>query len=208
MLRDPVKRILSAYSNLRRDPGNGNHQVATHSTREEILDARSLRELDHGQVRRLAGVQPDGGRTTRSHLKLTIRNVDEGCTPVGFTERFDESFQILRTKPEWPRRGNMPSNVAPKTGRESSTPPDPLALSAGQSAFDLELHAHARRRFDARIAELGPAFQAEVERGRRFNRNWYRQWHRFGVVQFRSAKRKLNSIQRDRGSPKTRSPAA
>ncbi|MCP4066671.1 MAG: sulfotransferase family protein, partial [Phycisphaeraceae bacterium] len=91
MLRDPVKRVLSAYANMRRDSGNGYHQIASRSTLEEILEARSLPELDNGQVRRLAGVQPDAGPTDRSHLDLAIQNVDEEFTAVGFTERFDES---------------------------------------------------------------------------------------------------------------------
>ena len=203
MLRDPVKRVLSAYSNLRRDPRNGYHQIASRSTLEEILEAGSLPELDNGQVRRLAGVQPDAGPTTRSHLELAIRNVDEVFTAVGFTERFDESFQLLRTELGWPRRGYMPWNLAPRTGGGSSTPPDLLALIAERNAFDVELHDHARQRFDARIARLGPAFQAEVERSRRFNRNWYRHWHRFGVVPFRSAKRKVVSIRRNLSPPPT-----
>ena len=196
MLRDPVKRVLSAYSNLRRDPRNGYHQIGSRSTLEEILEARSLPELDNGQVRRLAGVQPDAGFTKRSDLDLAIRNVDEEVTAVGFTERFDESFQLFRTELGWPRRGYMPWNVAPKRDRGSSPPPDLLALISERNAFDIELHKHATRRFDARIAELGPAFEAEVERNRRFNRNWYRHWHRFGVAPFRSAKRKAVSIRR------------
>ena len=196
MLRDPVKRVLSAYSNLRRDPGNGYHRIASRWTLEEIMEARSLPELDNGQVRRLAGVQPDAGCTKRSHLELAIRNVDEEFTAVGFTERFDESFQLFRTELGWPRRGYMPWNIAPKKDRGSSPPPDLLALIAERNAFDIELHEHATRRFDARIAELGPTFMTEVERNRRFNRNWYRHWHRFGVVPFRSAKRKAVSIRR------------
>ena len=203
MLRDPVKRVVSAYSNLLRDPRNGYHRIASRSTLAEILEARSLPELDNGQVRRLAGVQPDAGPTTRSHLELAIRNVDEEFTAVGFTERFDETFQLFRTELGWPRRGYMPWNVAPKKGGGSSTPPDLLALIAERNAFDLELHAHAMQRFDARIAELGPSFQAAVERSRRFNRNWYRHWHRFGIVPFRSTKRKLVSIQRNLSSPPT-----
>ena len=201
MLRDPVKRVLSAYANMRRDPNNGYHRIASSATLEEILDARSLPELDNGQVRRLAGVQPDAGPTDRSHLDLAIRNVDEEFTAIGFTERFDESFQLFRTELEWPRRGYMPWNVAPKKDRGNQTSPELLALIAARNVLDIELYDHATRRFDARIAELGPAFQAEVERNRRFNRDWYRHWHRYAVTPFRTAKRKVASLRRRLTSP-------
>ena len=201
MPRDPVQRVRSAYANMRRDPGNGYHAIASRSTLEEILEARSLPELDNGQVRRLAGVQPDAGPTDRSHLDLAIRNVDREITAVGFTERFDESFQLFRTELGWPRRGYMPWNVAPKKDRGSSPAPELLALIAERNALDIELHEHAARRFDARIAALGPAFEAEVERTRRFNRNWYRHWHRFEVGPFRAVKRKVVSVRRRLISP-------
>ena len=196
MLRDPVQRVRSAYANMRRGPNNGYHEIAIRATLEEILVARSLPEIDNGQVRRLAGIQPDAGPTDRSHLDLAIRNIDEKITAVGFTERFDESFQLFRTELGWPRRGYMPLNVAPKNDRRNQPSAELIALIAERNAYDIELHAHAARRFDARIADLGPAFQAEVERSRRFNSGWYRHWHRFGVVPFRTAKRKANSIRR------------
>lgn len=196
MLRDPVTRVRSAYANMLRDPNNGYHAVVRGSTLEQLLEARTLPELDNGQVRRLAGVQPDAGPTDRSHLDLAIRNVDEEITAVGFTERFDESFQLFRHELGWPRRGYMPWNVARTRAHED--PPDRAlhALIADRNALDLELYQHAARRFDERISKLGSAFEAEVDRNRRFNRNWYRHWHRFGVVPFRSAKRKIVSIRR------------
>ena len=203
MLRDPVQRVRSAYANLRRDPNNGYHEIAIRSTLEEILEARSLPEIDNGQVRRLAGVQPDAGPTDRSHLDLAIRNIDEEITAVGFTERFDESFQIFRTELGWPRRGYMPWNVAPKKDRTSRPTSELIAMIAERNAFDIELHAHATRRFDARIAELGSVFEVELERNRRFNRNWYRHWNRFGVVPFRTVKRRLTSIRRRIASAKS-----
>ena len=196
MLRDPVSRVVSAYSNIRRDPGNGYHRAVGRSTLEEILEARSIPELDNGQVRRLAGVRPDAGPTDRSHLDLAIDHVDHQIAAVGFTERFDESFQLFRAELGWPRRGYLPWNTAPIAAREAPKPPDLLALIAERNTFDVELHAHAARRFDARIAELGAGFEAEVERARRFNSGWYRPWHRFGVVPFRAAKRKAMSIRR------------
>lgn len=196
MLRDPVQRVRSAYANMRRDPNNGYHEVAILATLEEILQARSLPEIDNGQVRRLAGIQPDAGPTDRSHLDLAIRNIDEETAAVGFTERFDESFQLFRTELGWPRRGYMPLNVAPTNDRRNQPSPELTALIRKRNAYDIELHEHATRRFDARIAELGPAFQAEVERSRRFNSRWYRHWHRFGIVPFRLTKRKVASVRR------------
>ena len=200
MLRDPVQRVFSAYANLRRDSENGYHEVAIRSTLEELLEARSLPEIDNGQVRRLAGIQPDAGPTDRSHLDLAIRNIDEEITAVGFTERFDESFQLFRTELGWPRRGYMPWNVAPKNDRRNQPSPE---LIAERNAYDIELYEHATRRFDARIEELGPAFQAEVERSRRFNSGWYRHWHRFGIVPFRLTKRKTALIRRRLASSKS-----
>ncbi|MAC20951.1 MAG: hypothetical protein CMJ23_14965 [Phycisphaerae bacterium] len=203
MLRDPVQRVRSAYANLRRDSENGYHEVAIRSTLEELLEARSLPEIDNGQVRRLAGIQPDAGPTDRSHLDLAIRNIDEEITAVGFTERFDESFQLFRTELGWPRRGYMPWNVAPTNDHRNQPSPELIALIAERNAYDIELYEHATRRFDARIAELGPTFQAEVERSRRFNSGWYRHWHRFGIVPFRFTKRKTALIRRRLASSKS-----
>ena len=201
MLRDPVQRVRSAYANMRRDPNNGYHEIAIRATLEEILVARSLPEIDNGQVRRLAGIQPDAGPTDRSHLDLAIHNIEEEVAAVGFTERFDESFQLFRTELGWPRRGYMPWNVAPKKDRGNQTSPELLALIAARNVLDIELHEHATRRFDARIAELGPAFQAEVERNRRFNRARHRHRHRCAVTPFRAAKRKVVSLRRRLTSP-------
>ena len=196
MLRDPKSRVLSAYNNMRRDRQNGYHELATRMSLIEILEKRAIPELENGQVRRLAGLSPDLVPLDQEHLQTAKRNIDQEYAAVGLTERFDETVELLRILLGWPRKGYMPWNVAPARQTDATVTSEARQLIEDRNAFDIDLYAHAVKRFDHQIASLQPEFDKSVKRTQHYNQHWYRHWHQWAVRPFRNIKRIVSRHQR------------
>ncbi|MDG2223122.1 MAG: sulfotransferase family 2 domain-containing protein [Rubripirellula sp.] len=189
MLRNPVLRAVSAYNNMRRDPKNGYHRAAIAMSLHGVLEQRTIPELENGQVRRIAGLPPDVGTLNREHLELAKQNLDQDFAVVGLTERFDETVELLRIHLNWPRKGYMPWNVAPKKQAELEISSETWALLQERNSLDVSLYEYAVQRFDRQIASLQPEFGRSVEHTQHYNDRWYRHWHQWAVVPLRSIKR-------------------
>lgn len=189
MLRNPSSRVISAYNNMRRDPNNGYHSTAIRMSLHDALQERAIPELENGQVRRIGGLPPHIGPLTQDHLELAKHNLDKHFAVIGFTERFDETVELLRNTLGWPRKGYMPWNVAPKTSVKPKYSAATSQLIEARNQLDKNFYEYAEQRFEHQIARLQPDFHAGVERTRKYNQNWYRHWHKWGIAPLRHIKR-------------------
>jgi hypothetical protein len=155
----------------------------------EVLQQRTIPELENGQVRRIAGLPPNVGPLNHKHLEIAKNNLDQDFAVVGLTERFDETVELLCVHLDWPRKGYMPWNVAPKSQVDLEIPSETWALLKERNALDMSLYDYAVERFDRQITILQPGFDRSVERNRSYNKRWYRHWHQWGVAPLRNIKR-------------------
>jgi hypothetical protein len=96
-LREPAARVISGYHNILRDTSNPAHQAVSGLSLEDYLASGIVRDVDNGQVRRLAGVgmEVPFGDISEEHLQMARRNISTSNYLTGLTERFDESLLLL-----------------------------------------------------------------------------------------------------------------
>ena len=187
VLREPIARVVSMYNHVLRRREHRLHEEVAGSDMGLEEFARSCADagIDNQQTRLISGrargeVVPresgEGGtwvasRLERGDLELAKRNLDDFLL-VGLTERFDESFIMLRRALGWRLPMYAARNVGRATNGSAPERPSELAIELirERNQFDLELHAHARRLFEDAVARQPPSFKREVVAFKALNR--------------------------------------
>lgn len=187
-LRDPVERVVSGYHNILRDPGNPAHNEVAGMDLATYLQSGLVRDVDNGQVRRLAGIGMEfgWGMVGAEHLALARANIDNHRFFIGITERFDESMLLLQDLLGCGRLNYVPVNVR-RTSRK--LPQQALverirALNAWDAELYKEYAARLERRL-ARVPDLPVRLQAFSRRQR---------CYRFRTLPERSFRRLMNRV--------------
>ena len=172
MLREPVGRAVSTYHHVLEHPQHWFHEQAIASGMDlESFVAADDGPLDNLQTRLLSGwvegelVARDEPRTPATEAGLSALeeaklNLDR-CLVVGLTERFDESFILLRRALGWKLPMYAKRNKGTHAGRK---PPGELAIEMikQRDQLDVLLYAHAQGLMDAAVRAGGPGFKREV----------------------------------------------
>ena len=187
MLREPVARVVSVYRFILGNPRNWLHDevVGSGMGLEEFVRRAVDPSVDNEQTRLIAGLGPGemmslgaDGRlrapakpppvVTDSDLARAKRNLDRFLV-VGLTERFDESFILIRRALGW----RVPMYETHNVSRAKlPAPPTPAAIELirERNRFDLALYEHAAKLFADAVASQGPSFAREVAAFRVLNR--------------------------------------
>jgi hypothetical protein len=187
MLREPVARVLSTYYFILGNPKHWCHDELVRSGvgLEEFVRTAPDPGVDNEQTRFLSGRgsgellsrEPDGRRTMnplttlhRDDLEEAKRNLDR-CLVVGLTERFDESFILVRRALGWRLPMYETHNIS-KLRPSKAEPPsrEAIELIRERNRLDLELYDHARDLFAAAVERHGASFRREVAAFRALNR--------------------------------------
>jgi hypothetical protein len=168
-LREPVERVRSHYEFVRRQPGHYLHEAASRLSLAAYVEHCGRAEPNNDQTRLLAGrayASPEG-TWSPDMLEAAVRHLDGHCE-VGLTDAFDASLVALRRRLGWARPFYVPRNAGrPAAG---GLPAGVEALIRAHNALDVELHRHARERFEREAAALGDALARELRLFRALNR--------------------------------------
>jgi hypothetical protein len=170
-LREPVARLVSHYHHGLNDSSHYLHEAI----RRDGLDLAAYvasglsGELSNGMTRMLAGVEDfHGAVVDRTVFEIAKRNIEEHFDAVLLSERFDEGLLLLARQMGW----KTPWYLRRKVGKYSAAAAMPDAETRRRveerNAFDIELHAWARDRFDRKVKQF-PELGAEVQRFRTRN---------------------------------------
>lgn len=172
LLREPVARVVSSYHYVRRDRRHWLHAELMRSSEPLEHFLRVDPSIDNHQTRMISG-RGGGEINARGTESLDSDALDEAkrnlerFLVVGVTERFDETFILLRRALGW----RLPYYVTANAARS----PQPIAEAAREQVrernqLDLELFRFANERLSTAIAEQGPSFPREVAALRALNR--------------------------------------
>ena len=175
MLRDPVARVVSMYGFIRGNPKHWLHDELVRSGMElrEFVETAADPGVDNEQTRLIAGLgsgelgQPPSPLSSDA-LEQAKRNLGTFLV-VGLTERFNDSFILLRRALGW----RLPMYMSVNAARSSEgAPVDEGAIAAirERNRFDLELYDFARELFAAAVARHGSSFRRELVAFQALNR--------------------------------------
>ena len=180
MLREPVARVVSTYHHVLDHPRHWFHDEAVRSgmALEDFVGAVEG-PADNLQTRLLSGrVEGEFVARTTDPVKVTAlgaKALDEAkanlnrFAVVGLTERFDESFILVRRALGW-RLPMYATRNAARGPRRSAPDARATALIAERDQLDVELYGYAAKLFAATVARQGPSFGREVAAFRVLNR--------------------------------------
>jgi hypothetical protein len=169
ILRDPVRRVVSLYRYVLRDPNhpvNGALRESGMGLKEFVASGLDRTQTENGQVRQLAAVvdrDPVDG-----DLDVAISNLGD-CEVVGLTERFDESVILMKRSFGWMIPYFQRRMVAPGAPSRDEPSGDAIEIIRDKNRLDLELYAEAERLFREQVATQTDTFGREVARFRRMN---------------------------------------
>ncbi len=167
VLRQPVERVLSHYFHEKRDPTNLLHDriQAGMGIADYVKHYANAGKMDNLQTRMLAGNwrRKGFGSCTDEMFELAKKNLEAHFVVAGLTERFDESYVLMKRALNWPEfvfsaNRNATKNRPPR----ESVPEDVLEVVRSYNRYDLALYAFAEERFNAEIEAQGESFVQEL----------------------------------------------
>jgi Galactose-3-O-sulfotransferase len=163
LLRDPVARVISFYYYIlgRTDHYRHKELVRSGMSLEEFVRSSPERGIENDQTRMLSGRgagELDAGNLGREALDEAKRNLERFLV-VGLTERFDESFIMIRRALGWKLPLYLTKNVSTRPKPASATA---VELIRERNQLDLELYDYARGLFSAAVEQQGESLRHEV----------------------------------------------
>lgn len=166
MLREPIARVLSIQRHVREHPRHSWHNELMEMGFEKFVETWADPGIDNLQTRLLSGRREDlvsmrkPSDLDQKALDDAKRNLED-CLTFGLTERFDESFIMLRRALGWKVPMYVTLNVS--SGAKQQRPNErTMELIHERNQFDLELYRFARDLFAAKVDEHGKSLQREV----------------------------------------------
>ena len=172
LLREPVARVISTFHHVADHPEHWFHDelVATQMGLLEFVDAEhgpfdnlQTRLISDAMEGDLVARRPDrradatGPRGTRGG-EAEPRRLSRG----GLTERFDESFLLIRRALGWKLPMYAKRNVRRGSRPRGSEPEVAIERIRRRDQLDSELYAHGERLLDAAVEQAGRSFQREL----------------------------------------------
>ena len=180
LLRHPIARVVSTYHHVLDHPQHWFHDDAASAgmSLEEFVEARSgpadnlqtrlLSGRVEGELVRRARGQFEATQLGREALEQARINLDRFLV-VGLTERFDESFILVRRALGW-RLPMYATRNAARGPRRRSPGDSAMELIAERDRLDVALYEDAQQLLEAAIEREGVAFGREVAVFRALNR--------------------------------------
>ena len=158
ILREPIARVVSVYKYIVRTRGHVLHDrlIAEGMSLEGYLEAGiDEGQTENSQTRQLSGRQFD--TLDRNALERAKRNL-EACLVVGLTERFEETFVLLRRTLGLRMPFYITRNVSPPYHVSERA----VELARERNKLDLELYGFACDLFAAQLDRQSRSFGLEV----------------------------------------------
>ena len=181
ILRDPVKRSISHFDHVCRDPEHYFHRKASSQTLMEFVSDPVTRPMiENFQTRAIAqdlDPRPIAVGLSRASLEaLTLERLYVSTMPsvsattllaraktrldkyafVGLVERFEDSIRLICAVLGLPQVDRLPAlNVSSNRSDREAIPPETLALIREHTRLDAALYQYAQSLFETRLRQIG-----------------------------------------------------
>ena len=157
IVREPVSRVVSAYKYVLKTPHHRHHRAVVDGGvgLEEFIQTFWTEERRDRQTRQLCD-RPSG--PLDDHALAQAQDNLSRFLVVGLTDRFDETFVLLRRA----LRMRVPFYVTRNVTVPLVPSDEALQLIADLESNDRKLYSFAERLFADRVAAQKPSFKGEV----------------------------------------------
>lgn len=165
LLRDPVERVLSAYSDILETKDHYLHQEF-HNSRSSFSDLHirgNWPALDNCQVRMLSGsVMAPYGSIGQADLERAIGNLETFFPVAGVQHYFDECLLELTERYEWKTPYYRKRHVTGRRINQQDLPQSEINAIRAANTFDQQLFDYVWKKCDARYKEFGEPFRKRL----------------------------------------------
>jgi Galactose-3-O-sulfotransferase len=165
ILRHPVARVLSEYRWIIRDRLHPLHERFEGREQDGLAEYGSSndtsRYVENVQVRYAAGV-PWSADVARRDLDTAKKSIERQFAVAGTTERFDETFLLMRRLLGWRTPVWVTRNESAAETRRISASTEVVDAIRERNELDLELYQFVARGLDTAIERQGESFQREL----------------------------------------------
>jgi hypothetical protein len=174
ILRHPVERVLSHYAYECQEPTSPIHEQLRSGEadlKDFVYYYATAAEADNLQTRILSGNwhKRGYGPCSEEMLETAKENIRRHFVLVGLTERFDETYLLLRRHFGWPYTVYIKHNRTRKRLQREELAAEELDYIRQYNRFDLELYEFAARRFEEQVRQQGALFPLELRAFRACN---------------------------------------
>ncbi|MCA9932716.1 MAG: sulfotransferase family 2 domain-containing protein [Ardenticatenaceae bacterium] len=167
ILRDPVERVISRYYHEYRDPHSLLHPAIRDGMdlKEYVKYYAKVADMDNLQTRMIAGnwEKRGFGPCTKEMLATAKQNLQDYFVVVGLTERFDETYLLLKKTLGWKTTLYQKYNVTPNRPKKRNISEETLQVIREYNRYDIELYHFASKLFDTQIQQQGWRFASEAK---------------------------------------------
>ncbi len=175
LLRNPVERIISDYSQIIENPNRTFHAEIKAMTFEEFLTFEKIpTNVDNGLVRSISGTDSAAFGTINQEMLQTAKaNIESHFAVAGLTSRFDESILLMKEKLGWK---HLPFyrriNVTQKRLRKTDFSENQIELLKERNRYDVELVEWATQRLHSQLTQINPPIDQQLSEFQKLNANY------------------------------------
>lgn len=166
VLRDPVERVLSNYYHEKRASISHLYEALQDGMDIPAYIKFYVEELeaDNVQTRMIAGnwYRRGHGPCTDEMLATAKANLRDHFAVTGITERFDESFLLMKRQFGWRYAFSPRFNVTKNRPQRAAVPAETIALIEKHNQYDRALYEYAIQLFEEQIRQYGFSFKLEL----------------------------------------------
>lgn len=164
-LRNPVERVISLYFHNVHRPSRYHDRIHAEGIGlAEFVRSRVSCQVENSMTQFIAGIEhvAERDRAVFRHgcperlLDVAKQNLVEWFDVIGFTERPDESFQLLAGYFGLPPAPVARVNANPDRPPSAQIDPETIELISTANRLDMELYEFAHQRFEKQLRALGP----------------------------------------------------
>ena len=163
ILRNPIDRLISAYTFIRERPAHPNYPYAQELSFKEFVERGVMgKEQENGQTRILSGRYEEDGPCKADMLEQAKTHLKNDISVVGLTERFDESLILIKRALSWRMPFYFKKNVSHNQLTQNDLDAETLAFLRDYNRFDLQLYEYAQQLFDEQIRQQDASYAREL----------------------------------------------
>jgi len=172
LLRDPVERMISHYTFIKRTPHNYLYHKVTSKklSLKDYIETIEDKDLDNGQIRYLADQADIPYGECSSEMLDSAKSNLKLMRVLGITEYFDESILLLKKAFSWRIPFYVKTNVSSNRPRQTDLTTETIEAIKKRNLLDIALYEYACEQFKQCLCEQPPSFTKELATFRLLNR--------------------------------------